>query len=148
MNRKLAWLFPAALAGLLAVSLSTAACGDDDDDDDNGGAPNEVQLSKADNGKTVTVAMNGTVIVALASNPSTGYSWAVVATEPANLELEGEPTYVPPGSTTPVVGAAGTEVFTFKAIRTGSSKLSMAYARSFETGVAPVETFEVTVEVE
>lgn len=147
MNRKLAWLFPAAVAGLLAVPFATAACGDDDDDD-GGGAPAEVQLTKADNGKTVTVALNGTVIVALASNPSTGYSWAVVATEPANLELDGEPTYVPPGSTTPVVGAAGTEVFTFKAIETGTSKLSMAYARSFETGVAPEETFEVTVKVE
>ncbi len=146
MNRKLAWLLPAALTGLLAVSFTTAACGDDDDDD--GDAPAEVQLTKADNGKTVTVALDGTVIVALASNPSTGYSWAVVATEPANLELDGEPTYVPPGSTTPVVGAAGTEVFTFKAIETGTSKLSMAYARSFETGVAPEETFEVTVKVE
>lgn len=146
MNRKLAWLLPAALTGLLAVSFTTAACGDDDDDD--GDAPAEVQLTKADNGKTVTVALDGTVIVALASNPSTGYSWAVVATEPANLELDGESTYVPPGSTTPVVGAAGTEVFTFKAIETGTSKLSMAYARSFETGVAPEETFEVTVKVE
>lgn len=146
MNRKLTWLFPAAIAGLLAASLSTAACGDDDDD--GGDAPTEVQLTKADDGKTVTVALNGTVIVALASNPSTGYSWAVVATEPANLELEGEPTYVPPGSTTPVVGAAGTEVFTFKAIKTGTSKLSMAYSRSFETGVEPEETFKVTVKVE
>lgn len=146
MTRKRTWLFPAALAGLLAISLSATACGDDDDD--NGDAPTEVQLTKADDGKTVTVAMDGTVIVALAANPSTGYSWAVVATEPANLELEGEPTYVPPGSTTPVVGAAGTEVFTFKATKTGSSKLSMAYTRSFETGVAPVETFEVTVKVE
>jgi predicted secreted protein len=71
----------------------------------------------------------------------------VVATEPTNLELDGEPTYVPPGSTNPVVGAAGTEVFTFKAIKTGSSKLSMAYARSWEAGSEPEETFDVTVVV-
>jgi inhibitor of cysteine peptidase len=146
MTRKLAWLFPAAVAGLFAIAFSAAACGDDDDD--HGGAPDEVQLSQADDGKTVTLANGGTLIVALTSNPSTGYSWAVVADEPTNLELEGEPRYVPPGSTTPVVGAPGTEVFTFKAIRTGTSKLSMAYARSFETGVEPEETFEVTVKVE
>lgn len=146
MTRTLTWLLPVAVVSLLFVAVSAAACGDDDDG--GGDAPNEVQLTKADHGKTVTVALDGTVIVALASNPSTGYSWAVVATEPANLELDGEPTYVPPGSTTPVVGAAGTEVFTFKAIKTGSSKLSMAYARSFETGVAPEETFEITVKVE
>lgn len=145
MTRKLSWLFPAAVAALLAISVSAAACGDDDDDD--GDAPDEVQLTQDDDGKTVTVALDGTLIVALTSNPSTGYSWAVVADEPTNLELEGEPTYVPPGSTTPVVGAAGTEVFTFKAIKTGSSKLSMAYSRSFESGVEPEETFEVTVVV-
>ena len=145
MTRSLTWLLSATVAGLLAVTLSAAACGDDNDD---GVAPNEVQLTQADNGKAVAVAMGGTLIVALPSNPSTGYSWAVVAAEPTNLELQGEPTFVPPGSTTPVVGAAGTEVFTFKAIKTGTAKLSMAYARSFETGVEPEETFEVTVKVE
>ena len=146
MMWKPAWLLPAALVGLFAISMSVAACGDDDDDDD-GDAPDEVQLTQDDDGKTVTVALDGTLIVALTSNPSTGYSWAVVADEPTNLELDGEPTYVPPGSTTPVVGAAGTEVFTFKAIKAGTSKLSMAYSRSFESGVAPEETFEVTVVV-
>jgi inhibitor of cysteine peptidase len=145
MSRKFAWLVPTAAVGVLVLSLVAAACGDDDDDSV---APDEVQLTKADNGKTVAVTNGGTLIVALASNPSTGYSWAVVADEPTNLELEGEPAYVPPGSTTPVVGAAGTEVFTFKAIKTGTAKLSMAYARSFETGVEPEETFEVTVKVE
>jgi len=143
MSRRRTWLLPAAAIGLLGFTAVSGACGDDDD-----GAPAEVQLTMADNGATVAVARHGAVVVALSSNASTGYSWSVVAEEPAHLELEGEPRYVPPGSTAPAVGAAGTQVFTFRAIATGSAKLSMAYARTFEPGGAPAETFEVTVTVE
>ncbi len=149
MAPRFSWLIPAALVGGLALAISAAACGDDDDDGGgNGGAPSEVQLTGDDNGKTVSVAKDGTVIIALVSNPSTGFSWAVISDEPDNLELEGEPKFVPPGSTTPVVGAPGTEVFTFKAVETGTSKLSMGYARSWEQGVQPEQTFEITVVVE
>ena len=132
-----------SLMAALLVATSLAACGDDDDD----GADKEVQLSEADNGKTVTVALGREVVVALASNPTTGYSWAVVRPEPANLELQGEPHYVAANPPTPVVGAGGTEVFTFKATKSGTSTLSMAYRRSFEPTAPPAKTFTVTVEV-
>jgi inhibitor of cysteine peptidase len=133
-------------SGLLAVAVAavlvSASCGDD------GGAPNKVQLGEADNGHTVTVAKGGTVIVALPSNPSTGFSWAVIPPQPAQLELHGEPKYVPTVSTTPVVGAGGTEILTFEAKSTGTATLRLGYARPFEPGVPPEKTFEVTVTVE
>ncbi len=133
---------------LVGASATGAACGDDDDDDEiDGTVPIEVQLTKADDGKTVEVQPGGTLIVALPSNPSTGFSWSVTAPEPGNVELVGEPTYVPPGSTSPVVGAAGTQVFTFRPFEAGTDTLTMGYARSFEPGVAPAETFSVTITV-
>jgi inhibitor of cysteine peptidase len=147
MNGRISWLPGLVAMGLIALS---AGCGDDDDENGgNGGGdvPAEVQVTDADDGGSFEVAVDGTVIVALPSNPSTGYSWAIVAPEPANLELEGEPKFVPAGSTTPVVGAPGTEVFTLKATSTGTSILSMAYSRSFEPGATPEKTFTVTVEV-
>jgi inhibitor of cysteine peptidase len=132
-------------AACLAVTLPFfAACGDDDEDNP---APDEVQLTQDDDGKSVDLADGGTLIVALPSNPSTGYSWAVVAPEPSNIELEGEPKFVPAGSTTPVLGAPGTEVFTFKTTAKGGSSLKMEYRRPFEPSAPPEDTFTVDVEV-
>ncbi len=111
--------------------------------------PAEVQLTDADNGTSVTLANGGTLIIALASNPSTGFTWSVADPSPSQLVLQGEPKYVPPGSTTtPAVGAAGTQVFTFKATSTGVAELTLNYARSFEPTATPDKTFTVTVTVE
>ena len=55
---------------------------------------------------------------------------------------------MPSGSTTPVVGAPGTEVFTFKATAAGDSTLKMEYRRSFEPASAPEDTFTVELEIE
>lgn len=111
-------------------------------------APSEVQLADRDNGGTVRLASGGTLIVALASNPSTGYAWAVSESSGPGLTLSGEPQYVPPGSTGPVVGAAGTEVFRFVATGVGTQELVLEYRRSFEPGRPPASTFSVTVQVE
>ena len=109
--------------------------------------PTEVQLTEADNGSSVKLASGGQLIVALTSNASTGYTWSVQDPAPSQLELQGEPKYVPPGSTTNVVGAAGTQVFTFVAQSSGSAKLTLQYKRPFEPNAAPAQTFSVTVDV-
>jgi inhibitor of cysteine peptidase len=152
----------AAILFALASGL-TAACGGDDEDQaasptaapaltatvspTQAALPDEVQLTDADDGAKVGLANGGTLIVALPSNPSTGFSWSVGEQSSPRLELQGEPQYVPPGSTTPVVGAAGTQVFTFKAIAAGTATLTLEYRRPFEPGVAPQDEFTVTVEV-
>lgn len=148
MKRALILLPVALLAG---ISLLMAGC--EDKDEGNGGnggdatpAPAEVQLTEVDDGATVILASNGTLIVALASNPSTGYSWAIVSPEPAFLELDGEPKFVPAGSTTQVPGAGGTQVFTLKATGAGTSTLNMGYSRTSTPQQEPEETFSVTVE--
>lgn len=110
-------------------------------------APAEVQLMDADNGRSIEVAHGGTVIVALTSNPSTGYAWAVDPSPGPQLKQLGDATYVPAGSTLPVVGAGGTEKFTFSAASPGTVTLHLIYRRSFEPGVAPIRTFEVSVTV-
>jgi len=106
----------------------------------------EVQLTGADSGSSVNLARNGTLIVALPSNPSTGYSWTVAGELPSTLRQEGEPRYVPAGSTEPVVGAGGTEVFTFTAVEAGNAKLELAYERPFDLA-AQGRTFSVEVAV-
>ena len=132
--------------GLIAAGMVVAvAC---DDDDDKNGAPAEVQLTDEDDGTSVSLGDGGTLIVVLVSNASTGYSWRVAGDLPDILSQEGDSVYVPPGSTSPVAGAAGNEKFTFKAAKTGEATLKLEYVRPFETGVPPEKTFEVTVKVE
>jgi inhibitor of cysteine peptidase len=130
---------------LFALGGLAAACGDDDDDTAN--FPSEVQLADEDNGSSVQLAQGGKLIVALASNPTTGYSWSVGESSDAALVLQGEPQYVPAGSTTPVAGAGGTEVFTFEAQDAGTANLVLEYRRPFEPDAAPEQTFSVTVEI-
>jgi len=60
--------------------------------------------------------------------------------------LEGEPRFVPAGSTTPVTGAGGTLVFTLKATGTGTSTLLMEYNLTATPPEEPKDTFTVTVE--
>ena len=133
-------LFLSAL-GFLVVSFA-AGCGGDD-------APHasRVQLADGDAGRTVTVAKNDVVVVALTSNPSTGFRWAVRDPAPAQVRIEGASVFVAPTATSPVAGAPGTEVFTFRAVEQGTANLTLDYARSFETGVAPDKSWSVTIVV-
>jgi inhibitor of cysteine peptidase len=128
----------------LAFAILAVACGDDDDTSD---YPAEVQVTESDANSTVQLALDGELIVALASNPTTGFSWSVGEDSDENLVVQGEPTFVPAGSTTPVVGAGGTEVFTFRAESTGTARLVLEYKRQFEPSVKPEQTFSLTVEI-
>ena len=113
---------------------------------ESGAYPAEIQLTDADAGSSVKLALDGTLIVALPSNPSTGYSWTIVGSLPDILRQEGEPRFVPAGSTEPVVGAGGTEVFAFAAVEKGNATLELAYGRPLENA-APKPTFSIEVAV-
>lgn len=102
----------------------------------------KITLSKQDNGKAVALKKNESLVIALASNPSTGFQWTV---EPygENL-LAAEKSYTGLGVG---VGSGGMEMFCFTAINSGSTPLVMNYHRPFEKNVAPIETFKITVEI-
>ena len=130
-------------AVLIGVVNLLAVCGDRGTPE----YPDEVQLTDSDIGSSVKLALGGELIVALASNITTGFSWSVGEQTGQQIEPHGEPRYVPPGSTTPVAGASGRQIFTFEAKSTGTAKLVLEYMRPFEPGVAPEKTFSVTVDV-
>lgn len=152
------------------VGLAAASCGGDDGADSTrsptpvpgvqatatASSPNEVRLSDADNGKTVRLARGGKVIVSLESNPTTGFSWYAGEMAGPELALSGEPTFVPPASTSPVVGAAGTQVFTFATTDVGMPppgtpavvQVTLEYKRAFEPNTPPEKTFKFTVKID
>ena len=87
------------------------------------------------------------IIVTLCSNPSTGFQWsetAQISDETVLRQINHE--FVPPEKDVP--GAAGHEVWTFKALRAGTSIVSMEYGRPWEGGEKGEWTFIATITVE
>lgn len=94
-------------------------------------------------GGSVTTAVGDQFTVALPGNPSTGYTWTAV-TDPRLTYVS---TVNVSGSST-LPGAPVTQVLTFRAVATGTTTLTLNYARSFDppgTPPAKTATFPVTV---
>jgi inhibitor of cysteine peptidase len=127
-NRPLSAL---ALLTLGAVTLPFAGCSGSDS------SPTVYH-----EGDSISVGNGEEFVVALESNPSTGYSWD--AGDNPNVEFVSS-RQVSGASDLP--GASGTQELTFRATKKGSSTLELAYARSFEPGVPPAQTAEFPVRV-
>ncbi|MBM3157345.1 MAG: protease inhibitor I42 family protein [Chloroflexi bacterium] len=146
-----------ALLGMMAlVALIFAACG---------GAEGAAELKQwdviasCDNffeqgniTRNLEVAVGDTITVTLCSNASTGFKWSETAqiSDPNKLE-QVKHEYVAPqagGDGAPLVGAAGKEVWTFKALERGTTTVAMEYSRPWEGGEKGVWTFVLTVTVE
>jgi inhibitor of cysteine peptidase len=109
--------------------------------------PEAVKLTEADDGTTIERRAGEMIEISLASNPTTGYGWEVVAPAEPVIEQVGEEEYVPDETSNRRVGVGGTSTFRFKAVKAGQTPLKLVYRRSRETDVEPVKTFAVTVVV-
>lgn len=89
-----------------------------------------------------------TVVVTLGSNPTTGFKWPDIA----QISNEGilkqtDHKFVSPEQTG-VVGASGKDIWMFKAIKKGTTTISMDYSRPGEGGEKGEWTFRATITVE
>ena len=97
--------------------------------------------------KEVEVPINGFLTVILCSNPTTGFRWSESAQISDQAVLEQiDHVFVPPEAEN-IVGGAGKEVWTFKALKEGNSTISMEYSRPWEGGEKGEWTFDLTVVV-
>ena len=129
---------------LIFVSLMTAlllgaAC--------SSAATKELSVDITSSGKEVSLGAGGTLTVTLDSNATTGYSWNENAniTDKAVMQ-QASHRYQSPA--TPIPGAGGKEIWTFKALKAGKSVVSMEYRRPFEPNALPAKTFSMTLIVE
>jgi inhibitor of cysteine peptidase len=124
---------------LVVVFAGLAACS----------ATEPIVVNLGNSGATAVISAGDLLDARLESNPTTGYGWEVVDVDESILEQQEEPDYVASqGEPLPVMGAGGYQVFHFKANQAGETTLKMVYRRSWETGVEPIHTFELTVVVE
>jgi inhibitor of cysteine peptidase len=118
----------------LAAVLLAASCGD--------GPDRVIGLDGDDSGAAITMSAGDRIAVSLEANPSTGYTWEVVASDDAVLRQIGDPEYL---AGSELFGAPGRMTFSFECAQPGITKLTLVYHRPWES-VEPLRTFTVTVD--
>jgi predicted secreted protein len=122
------------VAFLLFVSVILAACGN---------APAALQPS--DPAVPIEVSAGDEFEIVLASNPSTGYSWALVdeldpgVVAVVSQEYKGEEDAAP--------GSGGVDVWTFEAQSAGEAKIVLGYYPPSNDPTDPQQILEFTVTV-
>ncbi len=122
------------IAALLAVLVLTAGCS----------PSKEVALGAKDSGRQIEVKEGEPLVIALESNPTTGYLWEVVESDQRILRQMGETEFQPESDK---IGAPGLQTFRFGAQEKGAVTLELVYHRSWEKDVDPLETFSLQVTV-
>jgi predicted secreted protein len=138
----------AALAGLMLVLLAVgglAGCGSDKAADDPGNQTSP-DMPGGITGESKDVKVDEEFEIELESNPSTGYEWKMTtAPDESILSLSGDE-FIP--ADTDAVGAPGSHVWKFKALKDGRTNMVFEYARSWETDVPPEKVHNVSVTVQ
>jgi len=134
MRRVLWVIFGFILVTSVAVGAGTACTGNS----------NNLNVDSSYSGKQVELSVGQSLVVTLESNATTGYSWALVQNSDDSVLNETGHEYIAPQTT--LIGAGGNEEWTFKALKKGTSTISMGYSRPWES-IPPVETFDLTVVV-
>jgi inhibitor of cysteine peptidase len=101
---------------------------------------NIVQDINVSNGQTITVT--------LFSNSTTGYKWEEnTQISDSQVLQQSDHKYVAPSNTGGKVGVGGTEVWSFKALKAGTSTIYTEYSQPWEKGTKGTWTFKLKVTV-
>ncbi len=99
-----------------------------------------------DSGQTIAIGVNQEFVIALGSNPTTGYGWQESHDE-SMLGLV-EKTYKPgEASKQGMVGAGGVEYFRFKPLKAGETEITLVYKRPWEEATPQDATKVFTVSI-
>ena len=100
-----------------------------------------------DSGQTISIGINQEFVIALGSNPTTGYSWQESYDETMLELVGGESTYKESKEAKQgVVGAGGIEYFRFKALKAGETEITLVYKRPWEEEIVEQKIFTVNIE--
>ncbi len=101
-------------------------------------------LSGSDNGKTIQVHVGDEVDIALDSNPTTGFQWAIDKSNGSLLALK-QSDY---SASSNLIGSGGTQTFKFVAKSAGTVNLQLKYWRSFEGARSITRRYAVIIQIQ
>lgn len=104
-------------------------------------------LTEKNNGDSINLKVEDTVIIRLESNPTTGYSWILNENTDTSIVSMVDSEYIQSAEDEELVGAGGHEVLTFKAVSKGKTSIVLNYERPWEEAEEPLETFEINISV-
>jgi inhibitor of cysteine peptidase len=84
------------------------------------------------------------ILIALESNPTTGYSWQA-SCDSTILELVEEAFELGIYAKENIVGAGGTQLFRYKALKSGEAEIIFVYKRSWEPEILDIKVFTVDI---
>jgi len=120
----------AAMTSILAVGLLAGCAGGIE--------------TYTDADKTISANINQEFVIALDSNPTTGYNWEESYDE-TMLKLVESKYELGKQAKEGAVGAGGTQYFRFQALKTGKTEITLTYKRSWETESAEQNVFSVDI---
>jgi len=94
-------------------------------------------------GQQIEIGVGEQFIIALDSNPTTGYSWEAKFDEDFLRLVQDE---FKPAEDKDLVGAGGEQRFTFEGAKIGKTRVTLTYKRSWEEGFIDQKVFEVSIE--
>ncbi|MFC1995505.1 protease inhibitor I42 family protein [Chloroflexota bacterium] len=100
--------------------------------------------------KNLEVSVNDSFKATLCSNPTTGFKWVETAqiSDITVLQQIGHEFIGPESDPAPPPGTPGQEIWTFKALKKGTTIVTMEYSRPWEGGEKGEWTFNLTISVE
>lgn len=103
----------------------------------------EIEVGEGHNGGAISARPGDRIIVRVPENPTTGYHWRAVPSDPALLELQSDQ-FMPPASEAP--GSGGVRTLQYLARGAGNASVTLELARPWEAN-APRSQFKIQVTV-
>lgn len=94
----------------------------------------------------LTLQRGQTLIVSLASNPTTGYRWSLRDVSSEQLKSLGPEVFSSPKSD--MIGGDGMSTWRFQAAEAGSGRLYLTYQQPWEPDAEPAGLFDCRIEVQ
>ncbi len=101
-------------------------------------------LTEADADKTIDVVVDDTVEIKLRENATAGYRWTLETIDRLLCSVVTEERHGPDQL---IPGAPGIHVWRIKAEHVGDCQIKITYARTWQRGAPPAQTFNVRLRV-
>jgi len=101
-------------------------------------------LTYDDPEQPINTSVNQEFIIALGANPTTGYDWEE-GFDKTMLKLVDKTYKTAEEAEHEVIGAGGIDYFRFKALKKGTTEITMVYKRSWEEESAEQRVFTVNI---